>query len=144
MALALPNLDDRTFAQLLEEALQRIPVSCPEWTDFSVGNPEMALVDVLAYLTETMIYRLNRLPEKAYVAFLRLLGVTLLPPEPATVQLQFRLSRTADKPVEIPRGTRVSVSRAESGSEPPLFVVPGAVVIPAGKNEAEALAYHCE
>jgi hypothetical protein len=144
VAISIPNLDDRTFAQLLEESLQRIPVSCPEWTDFSVGDPGMALVEVFAYLTETMIYRLNRLPEKAYVAFLRLLGVTLLPPEPATVTLQFRLSRAADKPVEIPRGTRVSVSRAESGSQPPVFVVPSVVVIPAGKNEVEALAYHCD
>lgn len=144
MALPSPNLDDRTFAQLVEEAFQRIRLTCPEWTDLSVGDPGMTLVEVFSYLTETMIYRLNRLPEKAYVAFLRLLGVSLLPPESATAKLVFRLSRPADKPVEIPRGTRVSVARAESGSEPPVFVVPRAVVIPPGKNQVEALAYHCD
>src|SRR5262249_26038964 len=127
MALPSPNLDDRTFAQLVEEARQRIRVSCPQWTDLSVSDPGMALLEVFAYLTDTMIYRLNRLPEKAYIAFLRLLGVSLLPPESASVKLLFKLSHSAEKPVEIPRGTRVSVARAESGSEPPIFVLPRSV-----------------
>src|SRR5262249_6335479 len=144
MALPSPNLDDRTFAQLVEEARQRIRVTCPQWTDLSVSDPGMALLEVFAYLTDTMIYRLNRLPEKAYIAFLRLLGVSLLPPESASVKLLFKLSHSAEKPVEIPRGTRVSVARAESGSEPPIFVLPRSVVIPPGNDQIDAQAYHCD
>ncbi len=144
MALQSPNLDDRTFAQLVEDARQRILLTCPEWTDLSASDPGMVLVEVFAYLTETMIYRLNRLPEKAYIAFLRLLGVSLLPPEAASVTLLFSLSHPAEKPVEIPRGTRISVSRQESGSSAPVFVVPRPVLIPAGKKEVTALAHHCE
>jgi hypothetical protein len=144
MALPSPNLDDRTFAQLVEEARQRIIVTCPEWSDLSVSDPGMALVEVCAFLTETMIYRLNRVPEKAYIEFLRLLGVRLLPPESAGVNLLFKLAHPAEKPVEIPRGTRVSVSRADSGSDPPVFAVSRAVLIPAGKTEVETLANHCD
>jgi hypothetical protein len=49
MALPSPNLDDRTFAQLVEEARQRIIATCPEWSDLSVSDPGMALVEVFAY-----------------------------------------------------------------------------------------------
>ncbi len=117
MALEAPNLDDRTFAQLVEAARNRIIATCPAWSDLSASDPGMALVEVFAFISETIIYRLNRVPEKAYIAFLRLLGVNLLPPEAAGVTLQFKLVKPADKPVEIPRGTRVTVSRQDSGGE---------------------------
>jgi len=144
MPLPAPNLDDRTFAQLVEAARQRIIATCPEWSDLSVSDPGMALIEVFAFISETIIYRLNRVPEKAYIEFLRLLNVNLLPPEAAGVTLQFKLAKTANKDVEIPRGTRVTVSRQDSGGEPPVFVVARTVLIPAGKTEVKALAHHCE
>jgi len=144
MALPSPNLDDRTFAQLVEEARARIQTSCPEWSDLSVSDPGMALVEAFAFLTETLIYRLNRVPQKAYIEFLRLLGVGLLPPEAAGVNLVFTLSKPATKPVEIPVGTRVTVSRSDSGGDPPIFTVSRTAVIPVGKTEAETLAHHCD
>jgi hypothetical protein len=144
MALPAPNLDDRTFAQLVEDARQRILVACPEWTDLSVSDPGMILLESFAYLTDAMIYRLNRVSDKAYIAFLQLLGVNLLPPEAASVKLLFQLPHPAEKAVEIPRGTRVSVSRAETGSTPPIFVVPQPAVIAAGTSEVEVVAHHCD
>ena len=144
MAIPSPNLDDRTFVQLVEAARNRIIARCPEWSDLSVSDPGMTLIEVFAFITETMIYRLNRVPAKSYIEFLRLLGVNLLPPEAAGVTLLFTLVKAADKPVEIPRGTRVTVSRQDGGSEPPVFVVARTVLIPAGKTEVEAPANHCE
>ncbi len=144
MVLLSPNLDDRTFAQLVEAARNRIIAKCPEWSDLSVSDPGTALLEVFAFVTDTMLYRLNRVPEKAYIEFLRLLGVNLLPPEAAGVILLFKLAKPADKPVEIPRGTRVTASRQDSGSDAPVFVVARSVSIPAGKTEVEAPAHHCE
>lgn len=144
MALQAPNLDDRTFAQLVEGARQRIVATCPEWSDLSVSDPGMALIETFAFISEMIIYRLNRVPEKAYIEFLRLLGVNLLPPEAAGVTLLFNVPKPADKPIEIPRGTRVTVSRQDSGGEPPVFVVARSVVIRVGEKEVEALAHHCE
>ncbi len=144
MPLPLPNLDDRSFAQLVEDAQRRIVRSCPTWTDLTPGDPGIVLLDVFAYLTETMIYRLNRLPEKAYIAFLRLLGVTLQPPAAASVTLTFTKSRPSNQPVEIPRGTRVTVSRADGGREAPVFVTARTVTLPADQTEASVLALHCE
>ena len=144
MPLQSPNLDDRNFDQLLQESIERIKRSSPDWTDFTPGNPGVALLEAFAFLTETMIYRLNRLPEKAYIEFLRLIGVRLQPPGAASVNLLFSVSRPADRPIEIPRGIRVSVSRSTSGSEPPVFVTARAGVIESGKSDVEILAHHCE
>lgn len=65
MTIELPDLDDRTFMQLVEEARRHITRTCPEWTDLSPHDPGMTLVEAFAHLTEVMIYRLNRLPDKA-------------------------------------------------------------------------------
>jgi Baseplate J-like protein len=144
MPLPSPNLDDRTFAQLVEEARARIAATCPSWTDLSIGDPGMALVDVFAYLTETLIYRFNRVPEKAYVEFLRLLGVTLMPPAAATTNLVFTLSQSLPKPTEIPRGTRVTIARAGSGGDAPVFVTEKTLLIPPGETKGEVAALQCE
>jgi 3-hydroxymyristoyl/3-hydroxydecanoyl-(acyl carrier protein) dehydratase len=144
MRLKSPNLDDRDFHQLVDEAKRIINSKCPEWTDLSPGDPGIVILEVFAHLTETMIYRLNRLPEKAYVEFLRLIGVKLGPPAAASARLHFTLSKPQDKPVEIPRGTRVTLARTGAGAPPPIFVVLQTLTIPARKTEVDGIAYHCD
>ena len=104
MTLRLPDLDDRTFTQLVDEARRRIEATCPTWTDLSPHDPGMTLVEVFAHLTEVMLYRLNRLPDKAYVAFLNLLGVQRLAPVAASAVLEFRRSARATTPSPSPPG----------------------------------------
>jgi hypothetical protein len=147
MPLKTPNLDDRQFSQMVEESLRRARETCPQWTDLSPGDPGVVLVELFAFLTEAMIYRLNRLPEKAYVEFLRLIGVTLTPPTAAVVKLNFSLKKAQNQSLSIPGGTRVTLNRADGGSggsEPPVFTTVRTVVIPKGETEAETLAYNCE
>jgi hypothetical protein len=144
MPLRSPNLDDRRFDDLVAEAKRLIGRSCPGWTDLSPGDPGMVLLEVFAHLTEVMIYRLNRLPEKAYVEFLRLIGVTLQPPAAACATLQFGLARPLDRPTVIARGTRVTAARAAPGQEAPVFVTLETVAIGAGALLAETSAYHCD
>lgn len=144
MALKSPNLDDRNFQQLVDEAKRIIVNQCPEWTDLTPGDPGIVILELFAHLTETMIYRLNRLPEKAYVEFLRLIGVKLSPPSAASVKLRFTLSKAQDNSLEIPRGTRVTLARSGGAVSPPVFVVLNATSIPAGKTQVDAIAYHCD
>jgi len=144
MPLITPNLDDRTFNQMVEDALRRVRETCPQWTDLSPNDPGVVLVELFAFLTEAMIYRLNRLPEKAYVEFLRLIGVKLMPPAAAVVNLRFSLKKAASQSLSIPRGTRVTLNRTGGGSEPPVFTILQTVVIPKGELETEAAAYNCE
>ena len=123
-ALPSPNLDDRSFDELVADALAQAERSCPEWTDHSVHDPGVALVEVFAHLTEIMLYRLNRLPEKAYVEFLNLLGVRRHPPAAAWATLLFSRTPGADPavPIPLPVGTTVS-SRPGADGEPAVFVL---------------------
>jgi hypothetical protein len=52
MPIQSPNLDDRRYQQLVDEALARIPVHTPEWTNFNPSDPGVTLIQVFAFLTE--------------------------------------------------------------------------------------------
>src|SRR5690242_16588897 len=89
MALAPPRLDDRGYPELKTELIRRIPVHSPEWTDHNETDPGIALVELFSFLGDNLLYRLNRAPEAAKLAFLQLLNI---PPNPARVaQVQVRL-----------------------------------------------------
>lgn len=140
MSLRAPNLDDRTFDDLVAEALRIIESSCPQWTDRSPSDPGMVMVDIFAHLTEAMLYRLNRLPEKAYIEFLRLIGVKLHAPTAASVSLRFTLTRQSTQATIIPRGSRVSL--AGGGKDAPVFTTLTDVTIEPGADGVDAIAVH--
>ncbi len=83
MPIRPPNLDDRSFDDLVAEALSRIPAHTPEWTHDRVGDPGRTIVELFAWLTDTLLYRANLIPERQRLAFLRLLGVPMRPALPA-------------------------------------------------------------
>ncbi|MGC5052346.1 putative baseplate assembly protein [Micromonospora sp. DT48] len=143
MTLPVPHLDDRTFLDLVTEARDRIRQSCPEWTDLSAHDPGIALVEAFAHLTEVMIYRLNQLPEKAYVAFLNLLGVTRHPPAAAWADVRFVRTGTDDAPLRIPAGTRVAAARG-ADPRPVVFVTCEPALLAAGQREVTVRMHHCE
>ena len=105
MTLRVPPIDQRSFDDLVDAARRRIRQDCPAWTDLSVHDPGLVLVEALAHMTETLIARLNRVPERVYVELLKLIGVQLLPPAAAEATLTFTLGKAAEIAVEIPAGT---------------------------------------
>jgi predicted phage baseplate assembly protein len=109
MALVPPNLDDRTYADLVAEAKTLIPRYNPEWTNFNESDPGITLLELFAWMTEIMIYRLNQVPEHNYLKFLQLLGIQVNPAAPASVDLTFKLANTPGQySVTIPQGTQVA------------------------------------
>ena len=79
MPLQIPNLDDRRYQELLDSALARIPVHTPEWTNFNRSDPGVTLIEVFAFLTESLLYRANQIPERNRRKFLSLLDIPLQP-----------------------------------------------------------------
>lgn len=77
--IAPPPVDNRRYDELLDEALRRIPVHNPEWTNFNRSDPGVTLLELFAFLTESLAYRADQIPERNRRAFLRLLGVPLAP-----------------------------------------------------------------
>lgn len=73
MPLPLPNLDDRSYADLVAEAVALIPVEAPEWTDHNPSDPGIVLIELIAWLTEMVLYRSNQIPNRNQAAFLTLL-----------------------------------------------------------------------
>lgn len=73
MTLPLPNLDDLTYADLVEEAISQIPVEYPEWTDHNPTDTGIILIELLAWLSEMTLYRVNQIPDDNYASFLNLL-----------------------------------------------------------------------
>ena len=39
MSLPVPNLDDRSWKQIVDEAVRLIPRYCPEWTNHNASDP---------------------------------------------------------------------------------------------------------
>lgn len=79
MPIRPPALDDRNFDDLVEEVLSRIPAHTPEWTNPRLGDPGRTLIELFAWLTDTLLYRANLIPERQRLAFLRLLGIPVRP-----------------------------------------------------------------
>lgn len=114
MALPAPNLDDRTFQDLLREARAKIPQYCPEWTDHNLSDPGITIIELFAWMIEVLLYRLNKVPDKNYIKFMELIGIVLAPPKPARADVIFRLSAPRPESITIPRGTEVATVRTET------------------------------
>ncbi|HXA53405.1 MAG TPA: putative baseplate assembly protein [Solirubrobacteraceae bacterium] len=102
--MSLPEivLDDRGFQDLVSEARTRIALACPEWTEHNVSDPGITLIELFAWMTDVLLYRVNRIPDKLHVALLELLGVRLEPPAAARTELRFMLAGPVEERVEIP------------------------------------------
>ncbi|MEL6405416.1 MAG: baseplate protein J [Chloroflexota bacterium] len=74
MPLPLPNLDDKAYAELVEEAIARIPHVYEDWTDHNPSDPGITVLELLAWLTELSLYRVNQVPDENYRTFLQLLS----------------------------------------------------------------------
>lgn len=89
MPLTEPTLDSRTYRDILAEALARIPAHNPEWTNFNDSDPGITVLQLFAFLTESITYRANLIPERSRLKFLRLLGLPMQAPAPAHGMVSF-------------------------------------------------------
>ena len=108
MPLPLPNLDTRRWSDLVDEGRALIPRFAPSWTDHNVHDPGITLIELFAFLTESLLYRANRIPERHRRKFLALLGYPALPPTPAWCVLGATLP-AATAPTTLPRGAIFTV-----------------------------------
>ena len=64
-----PTLDDRTWQDLVDEMLALKNAYAPGWTDDSPSDIGRTLIELFAWLVEGVIYRLDQVPDKHYLAF---------------------------------------------------------------------------
>jgi hypothetical protein len=114
MPLAAPKLDDRHFQDIVDEAKKRIPYYIEEWTDHNVSDPGVTMIELFAWMTDMILYRLNQVPDLHYVKFMEMLGIRLKEPVPARVPVTFWLSAALESPVTVPAGTEVASTQTET------------------------------
>lgn len=114
MALPVPNLDDRRFQDLVDDAKRMVQQRCPKWSDHNVHDPGVTLIEVFAWLGDQLLYRMNRVPDRNYVKLLELIGVRLFPPTAARAPVTFWLAAPQPAAVVIPAGTEVATIRTET------------------------------
>ncbi|MFQ5401118.1 MAG: putative baseplate assembly protein [Anaerolineae bacterium] len=114
MALAAPKLDDRQFQDIVDEAKKRIPHYCREWTDHNVSDPGVTLIELFAWMTDIILYRLNQVPNRHTIKFMEMMGIRLQEPVPAKVPVTFWLSAPQETAVVIPAGTEVASTQTET------------------------------
>jgi predicted phage baseplate assembly protein len=151
MPLPAPDLDDRRFQDLVDEAKRLVMRRCPEWTDHNVSDPGITLIETFAQMTDQLFYRLNQVPDRLYITFLNLIGLRMLPPTPARAPITFWLSSPARARLAIAAGTRVGTLRTATAesvvftTREQLAVVPCSLArirtaVEAGSGEEEPAA----
>lgn len=107
MPLPPPNLDDRSFQDIVDETKRMIPRFTPEWTNHNVSDPGVALIELFAWMSEMVLYRVNQVPERLYVHFLNLVGIEPFPPSVARTDVTFWFSAPARSALQVPAGAEV-------------------------------------
>ncbi len=109
MPITPPRLDDRGYEDLIEELLARVPAHTPEWRPQQVGDPGRTLLEMFAWLADTILYRANLIPERQRLAFLQLLGMPLRPAQAArgVIALQ-REEKNPREVLHLAAGARVT------------------------------------
>ena len=118
--LPAPNLDDRTFQDLVDDAKRLVQQRCPTWTDHNVSDPGVTLIEAVAQMVDQLIYRLNRVPDLNYIKFLELIGVELRAPAAARGETTFWLSAPQPQTVLVRVESQVATPRTDI-SDPVVF-----------------------
>ncbi|HWS90128.1 MAG TPA: putative baseplate assembly protein [Pyrinomonadaceae bacterium] len=135
-----PKIDPRSataVAQELRQELSKLAGLDPAWADF---NPDVglsrAMIGIFSRLAEIVIRRLNDVPGKNQLAFLNLLGASMLPPQPARVPLTFTLTAGSTTDSVVPAGTQVAAPPAEGEKEPVIYETERELVVTAARLDS--------
>src|SRR6266508_4989268 len=124
MPITVPAIDDRRYDDLLNEAIARIPVHNPEWTNFNRSDPGITLVELFAFLAENVLYRANLIPERNRLKFLSLLGIPLRPASSAQGLVTFANDRGPLQTVALNSDLEVRAGQIPFRTEAALDVLP--------------------
>lgn len=90
MTIDTPRLDDRDWAAIIDALRTRLPGYVPAWMP-SDGDPGDALIRIYGRYLQTLAERINNAPDKNKLAFLDLLGISLLPAQAARAPVVFEM-----------------------------------------------------
>lgn len=140
MPILPPSLDDRRFDDLVEDLVARIPAHTPEWTNPRLGDPGRTLIELFAWLGDTLLYRANLIPERQRLVFLKLLGIGLKSAQPAQGIVGLSFAQPTKSASSISPGGRVAGAVPfETLNETTVLPVSAEVYIKRSLSDADAV-----
>jgi hypothetical protein len=68
----MPKLDDAAYSDIAATLRARVAAHAPEWTDNNESDPGIVLLELFAFITESLLYRQNLMPERGRSSAARL------------------------------------------------------------------------
>jgi hypothetical protein len=120
--IEMPKIDKRLAPEFARDVLRLLPAYVDNWpARGEEGEYAIALVNVFARYSEIIVNRLNRAPEKNFLAFLDLLGILPIPMQSARVPITFSLAPGSVDSVVVPQGTQVAAPPGKGEDRPVIF-----------------------
>ncbi len=124
MPLPEPKFETRTYRDLYNEAIARIPAHTPEWTNRSEPDPGVTLLQLFSFMTESLLYRTNLIPERNRQKFLRLLQIPMRAASAAKGMVEFTNPRGAFEVYTLNAGQSLSAGNVAFKTDSGLAVLP--------------------
>lgn len=116
-----PKIDARSAQDISRQLRKLLAAYAPQWKDATPSGLSAALIGIFSRFSEIVIQRLNKTPDKNLLAYLDMLGLSLLPPQPARAPLTFFLTAGSLTDALVPAGTQVAAKPAEGDAGPVVF-----------------------
>jgi len=114
----MPKIDERNFDLIIKEIKNIIPYYTPEWSPTnSKDDFGVVLYKIYSKLLQHVVYKLNKVPERNFIEFLNVLGITLTPNQAAKVPATFTLSKGVTKNTLVPSGTELIAQSVSKNTE---------------------------
>lgn len=114
-----PPIDNRDSIELLKEFLNRRLGYVPQWNPSPI-SAGAAMGPIFSRFLYAVTQRLNQAPAKTKLAALDLLGLRLIPPQPARAPIAFKLNKDAADS-SAPAGTRIAAPPPPGSSRQVVF-----------------------
>jgi predicted phage baseplate assembly protein len=120
-----PAIQPQSYAQIISEALVRIPVHNPEYTNYQNNtDPGVTILQLFAFMVDNLGYLCNQVPDQNRLKFLNLLGIPMQPPQAASGMVTFDNSRGPLQTVTLPAQLPVSAGSTGFVTSDGLNVLP--------------------
>ncbi len=107
----LMSLDDSSYDELYERAMERLRIQAPWWTHTEVSDPGIMLIEMWALLSDMQSYYLDQVQQSHYRKYLKLLGIPTDEGECAWTWAFFGFEKGSEKECIVPKGTKLLSDR---------------------------------
>ncbi|MGZ4852037.1 MAG: putative baseplate assembly protein [Halobacteriota archaeon] len=121
----VPTIDGRDRAEVLRQLVATIPYYVPQWDTSDENTVGSAFLNLFSGIADTVIKRLDQTPDKHFLTFLNMLGLSVRPPQQSRVLLKFAVSEGTQQEVYVPAGTKATAAPTTAHEELIFEVEPG-------------------